>query len=152
QRIQKPELRASYDPIAARYRSAIERRKSEALSIVDARHSGDARAESQAIDNYRRAQADVDRARNDGAKLVEASGGEHGFRVTTSIFLSFVPRSLPSGIVGLVIAVILAAPMSSSSGEINSLATVSVVDIYRRHFHKQGTDHHYLTASRVATA
>ena len=46
---------------------------------------------------------------------------------------------------GLVIAVILAATMSSSSGEINSLATVSVVDIYKRHFRKGATDRHYLT-------
>jgi Na+/proline symporter len=42
--------------------------------------------------------------------------------------------------------------MSSSSGEINSLATVSVVDIYKRHFRKKAADHHYVTASRVATA
>jgi Na+/proline symporter len=42
--------------------------------------------------------------------------------------------------------------MSSSSGEINSLATVSIVDIYKRHFRRNATDHHYLTASRVATA
>ena len=53
---------------------------------------------------------------------------------------------------GLVIAVIFAAAMSASSGEINSLATVSVVDIYRRHIRKTGTDRHYLAASRVLTA
>jgi Na+/proline symporter len=63
-----------------------------------------------------------------------------------------VTKYLPAGIVGLLIAVILAATMSSSSGEINSLATVSVVDIYKRHIRKHATDHHYLTASRVATA
>jgi Na+/proline symporter len=42
--------------------------------------------------------------------------------------------------------------MSASSGEINSLATVSVVDIYRRHLHREGDDRHYLKASRWATA
>jgi len=45
----------------------------------------------------------------------------------------------------------MAATMSASSGEINSLATVTVVDIYRRHFHRGASDHHYLTASRWAT-
>ena len=94
----------------------------------------------------------MDAARRQGAKLVEATGGEKGFRDTNYIFLSFVTKYLPAGIVGLLIAVILAATMSSSSGEINSLATVSVVDIYKRHFRKGATDHHYLTASRVATA
>src|SRR5580692_3884213 len=151
-RIQQPELRAQYDPIAAHYQNAFDRRKAEALAIVEARHNHDTRAESDAIAGYRRAQQDVDAARRQGASLVESTGGEKGFRDTNYIFLSFVTKYLPSGIVGLVIAVILAATMSSSSGEINSLATVSVVDIYKRHFNKQASDHHYLTASRVATA
>jgi Na+/proline symporter len=151
-RIQQPKLRASYEPIAARYQDAFERRKAEALAIVEARHTGDTRAENEAIAGYRRAQQEVDAARRQGASLVEATGGEKGFRDTNYIFLSFVTKYLPTGIVGLVIAVILAATMSSSSGEINSLATVSVVDIYKRHFRKQATDRHYLTASRVATA
>ncbi|HUE20864.1 MAG TPA: hypothetical protein VMQ86_04240 [Bryobacteraceae bacterium] len=151
-RIRQPELRARYDPIAARYQEAFARRKAQALAMVEARHTADTRAEREAIENYRRAQQDVDSARRQGASLVEATGGEKGFRDTNYIFLSFVTRYLPTGIVGLLIAVILAATMSSSSGEINSLATVSVVDIYRRHFRKDATDRHYLNASRVATA
>jgi Na+/proline symporter len=55
------------------------------------------------------------------------------------------------GLVGLVIAVIFAATMSASSGEINSLATVTVVDLYRRHIRPHASDHHYVTASRLAT-
>ncbi len=108
--------------------------------------------EYQAVEGYRHAQQDVDAARKQSASLVEATGGEKDFRDTNYIFLSFVTKYLPTGIVGLVIAVILAATMSSSSGEINSLATVSVVDIYRRHFRKNASDHHYLNASRIATA
>ncbi len=152
QRIQQPELRGRYEPIAARYQDAIARRKTEALALVEARHAGDQRGESAAISGYRQAQRDVDTARGQGATLVAASGGEKGFRDTNYIFLSFVTKYLPVGIVGLVIAVILAATMSSSSGEINSLATVSVVDLYKRHFRKGATDAHYLKASRVATA
>ncbi|MGA2737511.1 MAG: sodium:solute symporter [Bryobacteraceae bacterium] len=151
-RIRQPELRARYEPIAASYQDAFERRKAQALAIVQARHAGDTRAENDAVEGYRRAQQDMDSARRQGASLVEATGGEKGFKDTNYIFLSFVTRYLPTGIVGLLIAVILAATMSSSSGEINSLATVSVVDIYKRHFRKHASDHHYLTASRVATA
>jgi Na+/proline symporter len=50
-----------------------------------------------------------------------------------------------------VIAVIFAATMSASSGEINSLATVTIVDIYRRYMRRGASDHHYVVASRVAT-
>jgi len=151
-RIQSGAARARYEPIAARYQDAFARRKQAALDIVAARHGGDPRGAEDAQGRYRQALEDVDTARNQGASLVAATGGEKGFKDTNYIFLSFVTRYLPAGIVGLVIAVILAATMSSSSGEINSLATVSVVDIYKRHFRKGASDHHYLTASRVATA
>ena len=60
-------------------------------------------------------------------------------------------RYLPTGIVGLVIAVIFAAAMSASSGEVNSLATVTVIDIYKRHVKQDGSDRHYLMVSRLAT-
>jgi Na+/proline symporter len=56
------------------------------------------------------------------------------FSDTNYIFLSFVTRYLPVGLVGLVIAVILAATMSASSGGINSLSTVTVVDDYAATF------------------
>ena len=52
---------------------------------------------------------------------------------------------------GLILGVIFTAAMSASSGEINSLATVTMVDVYRRHFHREGADKHFLLASRVAT-
>jgi Na+/proline symporter len=55
-------------------------------------------------------------------------------------------------VVGLIIAVIFAAAMASISGEVNSLATVTVIDVYKRHMHPNAGDRHYLLASRLATA
>jgi Na+/proline symporter len=121
------------------------------LRLIEAHHAGDASAEQQHVDGYRSAQKDVDAARKQAAKLVESSGGPKGFSDTNYIFLSFVTRYLPVGIVGLVIAVIFSATMSASSGEINSLATVSVVDIYQPYIKQSAGDHHYLMASRWAT-
>jgi Na+/proline symporter len=152
QRIQQPEMRPRYEPVEARYRQALEQRKQAALDLVAAHHNGDSQAEKDALARYRGAAKQIDASRRQGARLVVAAGGAKDFNDTNYIFLSFVTHYLPAGIVGLVIAVILAAAMSSSSGEINSLATVSVVDIYKRHFRKDASDHHYLTASRVATA
>jgi Na+/proline symporter len=55
------------------------------------------------------------------------------------------------GLVGLMIAAIFAAAMSSIAAELNSLATATVIDIYRRHFAPGAPDGHYLRASQVAT-
>jgi SSS family solute:Na+ symporter len=67
------------------------------------------------------------------------------------IFLSFVINFLPVGVVGLILACILSASMSSTSAELNALASVTIVDIYKRVFKKNGSDRHYLIASKLAT-
>jgi SSS family transporter len=68
------------------------------------------------------------------------------------VFPTFITTRLPIGIVGLMIAAIFAAAMSSIAAELNSLATSTVIDIYRRHLKPSETDNHYLLVSRYATA
>jgi SSS family solute:Na+ symporter len=149
--LKRIEGQAQYQPIEADYNRAFENRKQAALSVAAARRAADPAATARGVADYRAAQTEVDAARKRAFQLVESSGGEKGFNDTNYIFLSFVTRYLPTGIVGLVIAVIFAATMSASSGEINSLATVTVVDIYKRHLHPGASDHHYLLASRWST-
>ena len=135
-----------YTAVEKRYEQAFAERKEAAERYLEAKRSADpaARAASQA------------RFQNAERELTEAhSAGEHlvgkDFHDTNYIFLSFVTRYLPAGIVGLIVAVIFSAAMSSTSGEINSLATVTVIDIYRRHVKRDASDRHYLAASRFAT-
>jgi solute:Na+ symporter, SSS family len=64
----------------------------------------------------------------------------------------FVLTHLPIGLVGIFIAAVLAAAMNAIAAELNSLATTSVIDFYRRWFRSEGSDAHFLLVSRVATA
>ena len=70
---------------------------------------------------------------------------------TDYIFLNFVIKHLPVGLIGLMLAVIFCASWSSSSSELSALATTSIVDIYRRSLAPGRSDDHYLKASRWAT-
>jgi Na+/proline symporter len=70
---------------------------------------------------------------------------------TNFIFLSFVTRYLPTGILGLILAAIISASMSSSSAEINALASVTVIDIYKRLVKRNASERHYLVVSKLAT-
>ncbi len=151
-RLESPAVRDQFAPIRARFEQAFEERKQAAVGMAEARRAQDdgRRARSQA--QFRAAQAEIDRLRASGAKLYAQTTGEKGFNDTNYIFLSFVTRYLPAGVVGLLIAVIFAAAMSSSSGEVNSLATVTVIDVYRKHIRPVATDRHYLWVSRLATA
>jgi solute:Na+ symporter, SSS family len=71
---------------------------------------------------------------------------------TNYVFLSFVTRYLPAGLVGLVIVIVFAATMASTSAEWNALATATVIDVYKRLVNTAATDRHYLWISRLATA
>lgn len=84
-------------------------------------------------------------------KRLEGVRKEAGASDTNFIFLTFVTRYLPTGVVGLIMAAIFAAAMSTISAEVNSLATVSMIDIYKRHLKTKATDGHYLFASRAFT-
>ena len=67
------------------------------------------------------------------------------------IFLSFVTQYLPKGLIGLLIAIIFLASMGSTASALNSLASTTVIDIYKRLIKKDATDRQYLQASRIAT-
>jgi solute:Na+ symporter, SSS family len=70
---------------------------------------------------------------------------------TDYIFLTWVLNYLPVGMVGLLMAVILSAAMSSTSGELNALASTTVVDFYKRTMRQDASEKHYLIASRLFT-
>jgi Na+/proline symporter len=132
--------------VEQRYEQAFANRKKAAQDYLEANHSGDKAAIQATIGRFQNAERELNAAHAAGEQLVG-----NGFDDTNYIFLSFVTRYLPAGLVGLIVAVIFSAAMSSTSGEINSLATVTVIDIYRRHVNRNAPDHHYLMASRFAT-
>ena len=68
------------------------------------------------------------------------------------VFISFVLNYLPHGVIGLLIAVIFCAAMSSSASELNALGSTTVVDFYRPLLHPNASDDHYLFASKLLTA
>src|SRR5690606_6868957 len=67
------------------------------------------------------------------------------------IFISFVTGWMPAGLVGLLIAVILSAAMSSTASELNALGATTTSDFYRRVFRREASDRHILVASKVFT-
>jgi len=142
---------SGYRRVAERYEAAFEQRREAARGLLEARRQGDASHVAQSLERYREAHREFEAAREEGLRLARQQRNQPDFNDTNYIFLGFVTRYMPAGLVGLVMAAIFAAAMSSISAEINSLATVSVIDIYQRHFRRQASDGHYLKAARLAT-
>jgi len=70
---------------------------------------------------------------------------------TNYVFLSFVTKYLPKGLVGLLIAIVCMASMGSTASALNSLASTTSVDIYKRLINKTGSDSKYLNVSKLTT-
>ena len=66
------------------------------------------------------------------------------------IFIYFILNYLPQGLIGLLIAVILSAAMSSSASEINALSATTVIDLYKR-YKSNNNQKHYVWAGRAFT-
>ena len=71
---------------------------------------------------------------------------------TDYVFINFITNNLPIGLIGLLLAVIFAAAMSSTSAELNALATTTTVDLYKRLIRQDEDDRHYLNVAKVTTA
>ncbi len=67
------------------------------------------------------------------------------------VFIHFILHYLPKGLIGLLLAVILSAAMSSTASELNALGTVTSLDIYKRHKKGEFTQAHYVKISKLFT-
>ncbi len=86
-----------------------------------------------------------------GVEIIKKNNPASDGNDTNYIFLSFVLAFLPAGLIGLVLAAIFSASMSASASELNALASTSIIDFYKRMIKKEGSDKHFLIASKLAT-
>jgi len=84
-------------------------------------------------------------------QMVQVSESTSSFSDVNYVFPSFVINNLPIGMVGLIVAAIFAAAMSSVSSELNALSTATVMDFYRRLFRPNEEEKHYLRFSKIVT-
>jgi len=131
---------AEYSQVERTYQDAFEARR---VAALDGARNGN-------MAPYLAADERLQAARGQAISLAEESTGEP-YNDTNYIFLTFVINHLPPGLVGLIIAAVFAAAMSTISAELNSLATVTVVDHYARYIKPGAGDGHYRNVAIGAT-
>jgi solute:Na+ symporter, SSS family len=105
-----------------------------------------------AAERVRRAQGETSALRAGARRLVAATLPRGESNDTDYIFISFVMKNLPRGLVGLLLAVILCAAMSSTASELTALGGTSVIDFYKRSWRPGASDGHYLLVAQLLTA
>ena len=89
--------------------------------------------------------------RDNAKKVVLKANPDQSSRDSDYVFLTFILNYLPQGLVGLLIAVIISAAMSSTAGEINALASTTMVDFYQRFSKKSKTELQSVNTSKWLT-
>lgn len=142
---------AAYRQIDARYREAFALRERAALGVArgDMRADGGAPA-GTATGAFLASDSALTAVRSEALALAERATGESP-RDVNYIIPHFVLHYLPMGLVGLFIAAVMAAAMSSIAAELNSLSTATVIDFYRRWVRPEASEAHFLGISKLAT-
>ena len=95
-----------------------------------------------------------DKLRGDARALIEKAGDAQNIKVESNdkdyVFIHFILNNLPRGLIGLLLAVILSAAMSSTSSELNALASTTTMDLYKRNTGEK-SDTEMVTVSRWFT-
>jgi SSS family transporter len=89
--------------------------------------------------------------RDDAKTLISKANQKDKTNDADYVFIHFIIHYLPKGLVGLLLAVILSAAMSSTASGISALASTTVIDLYKRNIKTEKTDKHYVNATRFFT-
>ena len=100
---------------------------------------------------FQQANGQFNSIRQEAISFVQQTNEEPSFNDVNYVFPVFVLQNMPAGLVGLIVAAILAAAMSSVAAELNSLSTATTIDFYARHVNPQGTDRELLRFARLST-
>jgi Na+/proline symporter len=140
-----------YAALEERFRIAAVERGRAAEQMVNANRNGDAAAGEFAEVGFKSWDEEVKAVRASAVTLVRDVSGDRAYNDVNFVFPTFVTTQLPIGIVGLILAAIFAAAMSTISAELASLSTSTVIDFYRRWIRTDADDRHFLRVSRIAT-
>lgn len=93
----------------------------------------------------------TDSLRKNVLSLIQKNDAKADLNDNNYIFLHFVTTTFPNGFIGLLIAIIMLASMGATASAINSLASTTVVDIYKRFINKSSSEKNDLNISRIIT-
>ena len=140
-----------YTSLQDKFKLVQAEKKKDVYNLIDAMHNDDNAKVKNIQSRLDVSESKIASLRKDAKSLMKKNDKNSDTNDTNYIFLNFVLNFLPVGLIGLVLAAIFSASMSSTSSEINSLATTTVVDMYKRLFKKEATEKHYVFITKSAT-
>lgn len=142
---------AEFKTIENQYTEVFNEKKQEIKKLVNAVNAENDAAVLEAKSSVLALQDETNRLRDEAKKVIKKASPTAETNDKDYIFMTYVMDFLPIGMVGLLFAVMFSAAMSSTSSELNALASTTTIDLYQRSINKNATDTHYLKSSKWFT-
>jgi SSS family transporter len=139
----------AYEHLESEFELLHDEKQTHIRQMLSAMEGSEQAEIEKALETLEESRSQEQQLRQEAASLIALSDPGADANDINYIFLTFVINYLPVGLVGLILAAILSASMSSTAAELNALASVSVIDIYRRVFKPGKSDRHYLTVTKI---
>jgi SSS family solute:Na+ symporter len=140
-----------YNDLETKYKTINKEKQDNIRQMLSAIHEGNPEQIKKETVEVKNKQQEASLIRGKAIGLIKEANPDADTSDTNYIFISYIVNFLPVGLIGLVLAAILSASMSSTSAELNALASTTVIDFYKRMIKKDGTDGQYLRASKIST-
>ncbi len=142
--ISTSEYADQYKELENQYLKIYQQRRSAAIDLADL---GTPEAKNTFIESDKNLVA----KRSEAKELILNAIPDAETKDSDYVFLTFILNYLPHGVIGLLIAVIFSAAMSSTSSELNSLASTTTMDFYKRLIARNSSESSYLKSSKIFT-
>ena len=143
---------AAYDSLSNAYHENFLAKREGIMTMIGDIKEGHKAEAGISAEKVRTLETESNVIRNDVKNLIKQSQPEYETNDTDYVFITFILTYLPRGIIGLLLAMIFAAAMSSTSSELNALASTTTVDFYKRLIPGKNSERHYVIVSKSLTA
>jgi Na+/proline symporter len=150
QRVRESARGSDYGALEQKFTAAIDGRRTAAQQLAQAERAGDTGLIESRKASFLSADQTVKEVRAEAVALVKTVTGDNTYNDINYVFPTYIVTQMPIGLIGLLMAAIFAAAMSTIAGELSALSTATVIDFYRRWVRDDGDEAHLLFVSKAA--
>lgn len=148
QAVMTSEYAPEYESLSAKKEQLTDQKRTAIASYISTSKTDE---KNRIAQNLKQLDAQEKQYRNEAKMLIKKANPLAETNDKDYVFIHFILHHLPRGLIGLLLAVILCAAMSSTASELNALATTTTVDLYKRNIQQNRDEKHYLLASKGFT-
>ncbi|MFC0261171.1 sodium:solute symporter [Fontibacter flavus] len=152
EQLENSAYREDYFLLQDEFSQAFKEKNKQIQTMLGAVERNDETGVLEAKAKIQEQMAHQEKVRTEVKELIVKNNPDAETRDTDYVFMRFVMDYLPTGVIGLLFAVIFSAAMSSTASELNALGSTTTIDVYRRSIAKHGSQYHYLVSSKLFTA